>query len=42
MPNTTYALEWLRFARKNLETAKLLICEHHYTDSIAIEIQQAK
>ena len=41
MPNLTYAQEWLHFARKNLETAGLLIREQHYTDSIAIEIQQA-
>lgn len=41
MPNRTYAQEWLHFARKNLETAGLLIREQHYTDSIAIEIQQA-
>ena len=40
MPNRTYAQEWLLFARKNMETAKLLIREQHYTDSIAIEIQQ--
>lgn len=40
MLNKTYALEWIEFAVKNLETAKLLIREKHYTDSIAIEIQQ--
>lgn len=41
MPNRTYALEWLNIAHKNLETARLLLRENHYTDSIAIEIQQA-
>lgn len=41
MPNRTYALEWLNIAHKNLETAHLLLRENHYTDSIAIEIQQA-
>ena len=40
MPNHTYALEWLLFAQKNMETARILIREQHYTDSIAIEIQQ--
>lgn len=40
MPNKTYALEWISFANKNLDTARLLIREEHYTDSIAIEIQQ--
>jgi len=41
MPNKTYALEWLEHAGRNLETARLLIREKHFTDSIAIEIQQA-
>jgi len=36
MPNTTYALEWLSHANRNLETARLLLRENHYTDSIAI------
>lgn len=40
MPNRTYALEWLNIANRNLETARLLLRENHYTDSIAIEIQQ--
>ena len=40
MPNQTYALEWLNFANRNLQTARLLIRENHFTDSIAIEIQQ--
>ena len=40
MPNKTYALEWLDLAKKNLETAKLLFREDHYTDIIAIEIHQ--
>lgn len=40
MPNKTYALEWIELAKKNLETARILIRENHFTDSIAIEIQQ--
>jgi len=40
MPNQTYALEWLNHANRNLQTARLLIRENHFTDSIAIEIQQ--
>jgi HEPN domain-containing protein len=41
MPNTAYCSEWLDLAYKNIETAKLLIRENHFTDIIAIEIQQA-
>ena len=41
MPNKTYALEWMNLAYKNLETARLLINEKHFTDSIAIEIHQS-
>jgi HEPN domain-containing protein len=41
MPNKTYALEWMELAIRNLETARLLIREKHFTDSIAIEIQQS-
>ena len=41
MPNQKYAMEWFRFAEKNLETALLLNRENHYTDVIAIDIQQA-
>jgi HEPN domain-containing protein len=41
MPNQKLALEWLSFAEKNLETALLLNKENHYTDVIAIDIQQA-
>ena len=41
MPNKTYALEWLNLAYKNLETARLLVRENHFTDSIAIEVQQS-
>ena len=41
MPNQIYALEWIDLARKNLETAKLLVRENHYTEIIAIEIQQS-
>jgi hypothetical protein len=40
MPNKTYALEWLLHARRNMETARLLLKENHFTDSIAIEIHQ--
>ncbi len=40
MPNQTYALEWLMHANRNLETARLLLRENHFTDSIAIEIHQ--
>ncbi len=41
MPNKKLASEWFRFAEKNLETALLLFKEEHYTDVIAIDIQQA-
>ena len=40
MPNQTYANEWLEFARRNLDTARLLYHENHYTDIIAIELHQ--
>jgi HEPN domain-containing protein len=40
MPNITYAREWLQLAKRNLETARLLLREDHFTDSIAIELQQ--
>jgi HEPN domain-containing protein len=41
MPNRTYAFEWYELAHRNLETARVLIRENHFTDSIALEIQQA-
>lgn len=41
MPNKKIANEWLSFAEKNLETAILLNKERHYTDVIAIDLQQA-
>lgn len=41
MPNQKLALEWVVFARKNLETAQLLFSKNHYTDVIAFDIQQA-
>ncbi|HAQ21334.1 MAG TPA: hypothetical protein DCR40_19195 [Prolixibacteraceae bacterium] len=41
MPNKSYALEWLQLANRNLETARLLLRENHFTDSIAIELQQS-
>ena len=40
MPNLKLAEEWLRFAAKSLETAILLNRKNHYTDVIAIDIQQ--
>ncbi|MBA7542517.1 hypothetical protein ES705_34840 [subsurface metagenome] len=40
MHNRKYAIEWIDFARRNLDTAKLLFQENHYTDIIAIEIHQ--
>ncbi len=40
MPNRTYALEWLRFAQKNFDTAILLFEANHYEDIIGIELQQ--
>jgi len=40
MPNLKLAEEWLAFAAKSLETAILLNRENHYTDVIAIDIQQ--
>jgi len=40
MSNNTYAREWLTLAERNLETARLLIRENHFTDIIAIELQQ--
>ena len=41
MPNQKLAKEWLKFSERNLETAILLNKENHYTDVIAIDIQQA-
>jgi HEPN domain-containing protein len=41
MANKTYAKEWLEFAKKNLETAKLLFDVNHYEDIIGVEIQQS-
>lgn len=40
MANKTYAKEWLVFAMKNLNTAKLLYEANHYEDIIGIELQQ--
>ncbi|SHO81118.1 hypothetical protein MNB_SV-15-600 [hydrothermal vent metagenome] len=34
MVNKTYALEWLNFSIKNLNTAKLLFEANHYEDEI--------
>ena len=41
MANKTYAKEWLSFAIKNLNTAKLLYKVNHYEDIIGVELQQA-
>ena len=41
MPNQIYATEWINFAQRNLETARILYKEDHYTDIIAVEIHQA-
>lgn len=41
MPNKKIANEWLDFALRNLETAILLNSQNHYTDVIAVDIQQA-
>ena len=40
MPNKTYALEWLNISKRHLETAILLYSHNHYTDVIAIDINQ--
>jgi HEPN domain-containing protein len=40
MSNRSIAEEWISMAKKNLETAELLLNVHHYTDVIAIEIHQ--
>jgi len=40
MPNRKLASEWLEFAKKSYETAMLLNKEQHYTDVIAVDIQQ--
>jgi len=41
MANAVYAKEWLTFAKKNLDTAKLLFEVNHYEDIIGVELQQA-
>jgi HEPN domain-containing protein len=41
MPNKKLANEWISFAEKDLETAILLNKENHYTDVIAVDVQQA-
>jgi HEPN domain-containing protein len=40
MANKTYAKEWLIFASKNFDTAKLLYDVNHYEDIIGVELQQ--
>jgi hypothetical protein len=34
MPNKIYSLEWLNLANRNLETARLLLRENHFTNSL--------
>lgn len=41
MPNKPYAVEWLFFAKRNIDTAVLLYNASHYEDIIGIELQQA-
>jgi len=41
MANKPYALEWLRFAYRNLLTAQHLFSVDHFTDIIVIDLQQA-
>ncbi len=41
MPNKKLASEWFEFAVRDIETAILLNRENHYTDVIAVDIQQA-
>jgi HEPN domain-containing protein len=41
MPNKPYAIEWLNFAKRNLEIAKLLFDVGHYEDAVGIELQQS-
>ena len=41
MGNKTLALEWLRIAFHDLQSAKILYDAHHYTDSIGSDLQQS-
>ena len=41
MANKVYAKEWITFAKRNLDTSKLLFDANHYTDIIGVELQQA-
>ena len=41
MPNKKLASEWFEFAVRDFETAILLNRENHYTDVIAVDVQQA-
>ncbi len=41
MGNKTLAIEWLRIAFHDLESAKILYTAHHYTDSIGSDLQQS-
>lgn len=41
MPNQKIASEWVSFAERSFDTASLLNRENHFTDVIAIDIQQA-
>lgn len=40
MANKPYAIEWLIFSKKNLDTALLLFNANHYEDIVGIELQQ--
>ena len=41
MPNKEYAKEWLRFAYRNLYTARRLYDVDHFTDIIVVDLQQS-
>lgn len=41
MPNKSSAIEWLRIAFHDLESAKILFKANHFTDSIGNDLQQS-
>ena len=41
MQNKEYAKEWLRFAYRNLYTARRLYDVDHFTDIIVVDLQQS-
>lgn len=41
MPNRILAIEWLKKAYHDLSSAQILYAANHYTDTIAIDLQQA-